>query len=244
MNQRRALLLRSVLLSFSLLPLQVIAHDPVYARKGMVVAQEPRAADVGVEILKSGRNAIDAAVAVGFALAVTHPYAGNLGGGGFMLIRFTDGRTTFIDFREKAPLRAARNMYLDANCKPTKDSVFGWRASGVPGTVRGLELAQKKYGSKPWPQLVEPAIDLPLVDFRFLTGRCALCAHTPILSRGSQNRSALFSKAALSMTSARLSNNLILLTRLHGSPAMARMISMKAKPRILSRMKWRRTAAS
>ena len=82
------------------------AHDAVYARKGMVVAQEPLAADVGVTILRSGGNAVDAAVAVGFALAVTHPFAGNLGGGGFMLIRLADGRTTFIDFREKAPGKA------------------------------------------------------------------------------------------------------------------------------------------
>src|SRR6266478_949115 len=90
------------------------AHEPVRARHGMVVADEPLAADVGVAVLKSGGNAVDAAVAVGFALAVTHPYAGNLGGGGFMLIRLADGRTTFIDFREKAPQQASRNMYLDA----------------------------------------------------------------------------------------------------------------------------------
>src|SRR5277367_6061876 len=122
------------------------ARDPVYARNGMVVAQEPLAADVGVAVLKSGGNAIDAAVAIGFALAVTHPSAGNIGGGGFMLARFADGRTTFIDFREKAPLRATRNMYLDSNGKVTMDSQLGWRASGVPGSVRGFELAHQKYG--------------------------------------------------------------------------------------------------
>src|SRR5579859_3179912 len=117
------------------------AHEPVYARKGMVVAQEPLAADVGVAVLKSGGNAVDAAVAVGFALAVTHPFAGNIGGGGYMLIRLADGRATFIDFRERAPQKASHDMYLDANGKPTRDSIEGWRSSGVLGTVRGFELA-------------------------------------------------------------------------------------------------------
>src|SRR6202047_5628490 len=86
------------------------ARQPVYARKAMVVAQEDLATEVGVSVLRSGGNAVDAAVAVGFALAVTHPYAGNLGGGGFMLIRMADGRVTFIDFREKAPAAATNNM--------------------------------------------------------------------------------------------------------------------------------------
>src|SRR5689334_9277322 len=93
-----------------LIPPPAYAHEPVYARKGMVVAQEPLAADVGVDVLKSGGNAVDAAVAVGFALAVTHPFAGNIGGGGFMLIRMADGRTTFIDFREKAPRSEERRV--------------------------------------------------------------------------------------------------------------------------------------
>ena len=126
----------------------------------MVVAQEPIATDVGVQVLKNGGNAVDAAVAVGMALAVTYPFAGNLGGGGFMLIRLADGRTTFVDFREKAPGRASHDMYLDASGKPTKDSIVGWRAAGVPGTVRGLELAHKKYGKAPWADLVNPAVKL------------------------------------------------------------------------------------
>src|SRR5437660_4774963 len=108
------------------------AREPVHARHAMVVAQEPHATDVGVAILKAGGNAIDAAVAVGFALAVTHPTAGNLGGGGFMLIRLADGRTTFLDFRERAPGKASRDMYLDADGKVTRDSIEGWKASGVP----------------------------------------------------------------------------------------------------------------
>src|SRR5713101_2893946 len=136
------------------------AHEPVFARKGMVVAQEPLAADVGVSVLKSGGNAVDAAVAVGFALAVTHPFAGNIGGGGFMLLRLADGRTAFIDFREKAPRQATRNMYLDESGKLTEDSVVGWRSAAVPGTVRGLELAHKRYGHKPWGELLKPAVDL------------------------------------------------------------------------------------
>jgi gamma-glutamyltranspeptidase / glutathione hydrolase len=134
------------------------AREPVRARHAMVGAQEPLAADVGVQVLKDGGNAVDAAIAVGFALAVTHPYAGNLGGGGFMLIRFADGRSTFIDFRERAPAKASRNMYLDASGKPTRDSLDGWRSAGVPGTVRGFELAHRKYGSRKWADLVGPAI--------------------------------------------------------------------------------------
>src|SRR5512138_328266 len=124
----------------------VSAREAAHSRRGMVVTVEPRATDVGVDILRSGGNAVDAAVAVGFALAVTHPSAGNLGGGGFMLVRFADGRSTFIDFREQAPAKADRNMYLDAAGKPTTDSDIGYRASGVPGTPLGLELAHRKYG--------------------------------------------------------------------------------------------------
>src|SRR3984885_13611949 len=106
------------------------ARQPVYARKVMVVAQEDLATDVGVSVLRSGGNAVDAAVAIGFALAVTHPFAGNIGGGGFMLIRMADGRTTFIDFREKAPSAATHDMYLNASAVPTADSLVGWLATG------------------------------------------------------------------------------------------------------------------
>ena len=138
----------------------VWARQPVRARSGMVVTEEPIAADVGVSVLKAGGNAIDAAVAVGFALAVTYPVAGNIGGGGFMLVRFAGARSTFIDFRERAPMKSSRDMYLDSQGKLTRDSIEGWRASGVPGTVRGLEYAHKKYGSKPWKDLIEPAVRL------------------------------------------------------------------------------------
>ncbi len=131
----------------------------------MVVAQEPIATDVGVEVLKSGGNAVDAAVAVGFALAVTHPFAGNIGGGGFMLARMADGRTFFIDFRERAPGKASHDMYLDANGKPTRDSIEGWRSSGVPGSVRGFALANQKYGHMKWADLLKPAIQLASKGF-------------------------------------------------------------------------------
>lgn len=151
--------------SVLLLSVSLSAHQPEHARHAMVVTQEPLAADVGLRVLQSGGNAIDAAVAVAFALAVTYPFAGNIGGGGFMLARMADGRTTFIDFREKAPLAATRNMYLDSKGNVTKDSLVGWRASGVPGTVRGMELAHQKYGHKAWAELVDPAVQLATVGF-------------------------------------------------------------------------------
>jgi gamma-glutamyltranspeptidase/glutathione hydrolase len=138
----------------------VWAAHPVRAKHGMVVTVEPHATEVGVKVLQAGGNAVDAAVAVGFALAVTHPGAGNLGGGGFMLLRMADGRTAFIDFRERAPLAAFRDMYVDANGKATRDSMNGYRASGVPGTVRGMEYAWQKFGSKKWEELVGPAAEL------------------------------------------------------------------------------------
>ena len=155
----------ALFLAIELLPVGLSARSPVYARHAMVVAQEPIATDVGVAMLKSGGNAIDAAVAVGFALAVTYPFAGNLGGGGFMTIRLADGRTTFIDFRERAPGKASRDMYLDAWGKPTRDSIEGWRSSGVPGSVRGFDLALSKYGRKKWTEVIAPAIDLASKGF-------------------------------------------------------------------------------
>jgi gamma-glutamyltranspeptidase/glutathione hydrolase len=136
------------------------ARQPVRARQAMVVAQEPLAAEVGLRVLKDGGNAVDAAVAVGFALAVTHPTAGNLGGGGFLLVRMADGTTTFFDFREQAPGAATRDMYLDGEGKMTRDSLVGWRASGVPGTVKGLETAHRKLGRKSWSELLAPAVAL------------------------------------------------------------------------------------
>jgi len=142
-----------------------IAREPVRARHGMVASTNEVASRVGVEIMKRGGNAVDAAIAVAFALAVTHPAAGNLGGGGFMMIRLRDGRTTAIDYREMAPGAAHRDVYLDKSgnlIEGEGGSLVGYRAAGVPGTVRGMELALKKYGSGKltWAQLVEPARQL------------------------------------------------------------------------------------
>ena len=155
----------AIVLCFLLAHGSLLARQPMRAAQAMVVAQEPQAADVGVAVLKGGGNAVDAAVAVAFALAVTHPSAGNLGGGGFLLVRLAGGETNFVDFREKAPARASQDMYLDAAGKPTRDSLVGWRASGVPGTVRGLELAHKKYGRVSWAKVMEPAVDLAAKGF-------------------------------------------------------------------------------
>jgi gamma-glutamyltranspeptidase/glutathione hydrolase len=150
----------------------------------MVVTREAHATEAGVATLRAGGNAVDAAVVVGFALAVTHPSAGNLGGGGFMLIRFAGGRTTFLDFRERAPGRAARDMYLGPDGTPTRDSIVGWRAPGVPGTVRGLELASKQYGRKPWPELLAPAVRLAAEGFPLSYGQAqGLKSAAGLLSR-------------------------------------------------------------
>jgi len=138
------------------------SREPVRAKHGVVASTSEIASRVGVDILKRGGNAIDAAIGVAFALAVTHPAAGNLGGGGFMMIRLRDGKTTAIDYREMAPAAADRNIYLDKDGKLIEGeggSLVGYRAAGVPGTVRGMELALKKYGSGKlsWADLIEPA---------------------------------------------------------------------------------------
>src|SRR5690349_20134719 len=138
------------------------AREPVRGRHGMVASTNELASRVGIDVLKRGGNAVDAAIAVAFALQVTHPAAGNLCGGGFMMIRLKNGKTTAIDYREMAPAAAHRDVYLDKNGKLIEGeggSLVGYRAAGVPGTVRGMELALKKYGSGKltWSQLVEPA---------------------------------------------------------------------------------------
>ncbi len=137
-------------------------REPVRGKHAMIASQHEIASQIGVEVIRKGGNAVDAAIAVAFALAVVYPEAGNLGGGGFMLIRFKDGMTTAIDYREMAPALANRNVYLDRYGKLIKgegSSTIGYRAAGVPGTPAGLEMAFKKYGSKKisWAQLIEPA---------------------------------------------------------------------------------------
>ena len=159
MRRTLPLLLCLTLVVPAVVPVQA-TRQPVRARHGMAVAMESIATDVGVSVLQKGGNAVDAAVAMGFALAVTHPFAGNIGGGGYMLIRLADGRTTFIDFRERAPEKSTRDMYLDAQGNPTKDSIEGWRSSGVPGSVRGFEMANTKYGTRKWADNLAPAVEL------------------------------------------------------------------------------------
>jgi gamma-glutamyltranspeptidase/glutathione hydrolase len=150
--------LATLLLAFCLAA-RAASLAPVAAENGMVATAQHLATKVGVDVLKKGGNAIDAAVAVGYALAVVYPAAGNLGGGGFMTIQLADGRKAFLDFREKAPLAATANMYLDAGGNVVKGlSTKGHLAVGVPGSVSGLEYAREKYGTMRRPALIAPAI--------------------------------------------------------------------------------------
>jgi gamma-glutamyltranspeptidase/glutathione hydrolase len=137
------------------------SEQPVRAQHGMVVSVHHLASDAGVEILREGGNAVDAAVATGFVLAVVHPIAGNLGGGGFLLLRTHDGKTTFIDYREKAPLAATETMYQDAKGNIIPDaSVVGYRSIATPGSVAGLVYSEKKYGKLGLKHVIAPAIKL------------------------------------------------------------------------------------
>ena len=137
-----------------------------FGQNGMVVSSNTVASQVGVAILKKGGNAIDASIATAFALAVTHPEAGNIGGGGFLVFMKASGEATTIDFREKAPLAATPNMFLDSDGKLIENSNHdSSKAIGVPGTVAGLYLAHQKYGKLPWRELVQPAVDLAKKGF-------------------------------------------------------------------------------
>ena len=145
-------------------------EQPVRASHGMVVSVHHLASDAGLETLRAGGNAVDAAVATGFALAVVHPAAGNLGGGGFLLLRTHDGSATFIDFREKAPLAATETMYQDANGNVIPDasvlsSVLGYRSIATPGSVAGLVYAERKYGKLSLERVIAPAIKLAADGF-------------------------------------------------------------------------------
>jgi gamma-glutamyltranspeptidase / glutathione hydrolase len=154
---------RRLFLPLALLTLSIPAQPltPVAARHGMVVSGEPLASDAGLEILRAGGNAVDGAVGVGFALAVTHPVAGNIGGGGFMLIRLASGEAVVVDYREAAPEAASRNMYVDAQGELIPEaSTVGALAAGVPGTVRGLALAEQRYGRLGLNRVMQPAIRL------------------------------------------------------------------------------------
>src|SRR2546422_11553005 len=128
----------------------------VAAPHAMVVSSHPLASEVGTDVLRRGGNAVDAAVAVGFALAVVHPVAGNIGGGGFMVIRMRDGRVRALDYRETAPRRASHDMYVDSAGNVTAASLTGHLSVGVPGSVAGMFEAHRKFGKLPWRELLAP----------------------------------------------------------------------------------------
>lgn len=151
---------------------------PVTARHAMVVTAQHLATRVGVKILKEGGNAVDAAVAVGYALAVVHPCCGNLGGGGFMTLHLADGRNLFLNFRERAPLAATANMYLNPNGTVNHaESLRSYKAVGVPGTVMGLDTALKRFGTMPRAKVMAPAIRLAEKGYLLEPGDAAIFAH-------------------------------------------------------------------
>jgi gamma-glutamyltranspeptidase/glutathione hydrolase len=171
-------------------PRALAQRAPVEAKHGMVASVHDLASEAGVEILKKGGNAVDAGVAVGLALTVVYPFAGNIGGGGFMMIHLADGRAVAIDYRETAPAASGRDMYLDPAGNVLKpgpgSSTVGWRASGVPGSVAGFALAQQKYGSGKvtWADVCEPARRLAADGFVLSQGTAAnLKAYAKLLSQ-------------------------------------------------------------
>ncbi|AWM91580.1 gamma-glutamyltransferase [Pseudomonas sp. 31-12] len=181
-------------LALSCLSAYAASVAPVAAENGMVVTAQHLASHVGVDVLKNGGNAVDAAVAVGYALAVVYPAAGNLGGGGFMTVQLADGRKTFLDFREKAPLAATANMYLDKEGNVVPElSTRGHLAVGVPGTVSGMELALKKYGTKPRKEVIAPAIKLAEDGFVLEQGDVELLEYaTDVFKKDIKDSGAIF----------------------------------------------------
>ena len=160
-RHRSLILLLMVAVAVFAAPAAFGSTEPVHAAHGIVVSIHQLASQAGVEIMQAGGNAIDAAVATGFALAVVHPPAGNLGGGGFMLVRMADGKVHFLDYREKAPAAAKPDMYLDAQGAVIEGaSEYGYKAIGVPGSVAGMVYAEQKYGKLPLRQVMAPAIRL------------------------------------------------------------------------------------
>jgi gamma-glutamyltranspeptidase/glutathione hydrolase len=161
----RTRLTAALVATFAVIPVALRAQEPdvapVTSKSGMVVTTSAPASDAGASILRKGGNAVDAAVATAFALAVTHPSAGNIGGGGFMVIRPAKGAPITVDYRERAPLKSTPTMYLDSAGKIARQlTATGYLAPGVPGTVRGLALAHKRFGKLPWKTVVTPAVDL------------------------------------------------------------------------------------
>ena len=161
---------------------------PAQAQHAMVVSIQHDASDAGLKMLRAGGNAVDAAVAVGFALAVVYPDAGNLGGGGFMMLRLANGDSHFIDFREEAPLRATASMYLDGEGKIIPDaSTVGYLSVGVPGTVAGLVEAERRFGKLTLQQVMAPAIEFAEKGYVLSAGEAAML-HDPVLSKFPESR--------------------------------------------------------
>ncbi|HRP09055.1 MAG TPA: gamma-glutamyltransferase, partial [Gemmatimonadales bacterium] len=202
MNQRRFFhqILAAVLLVAACAPRQPVSVLPADWRHtdkapvatgshAMVVSSHPIASEIGRDVMRAGGNAVDAAVAVGFALAVVHPVAGNIGGGGFMVMRMNDGRAYALDYREMAPSGASRDMFLDAEGNVTDKSRIGHLASGVPGAVAGMVTAHERFGRLPLAQVINPAIALARDGF-------ALDSHRANSLRGAARRLAQFPASA------------------------------------------------
>src|ERR1035441_7625399 len=161
MRIHRNLLVLAALAALLTTTLAAAPLRPTHASHAIVASVHELASRAGAEVMQAGGNAVDAAVATGFALAVVHPQAGNLGGGGFLLLRTSTGETHFIDFREKAPAAATENMYLDARGNVIENlSIVGYKSVGVPGSVAGLVYAETKYGKLPLEKVIAPAIKL------------------------------------------------------------------------------------
>src|SRR5246500_390043 len=188
MRSPRKLLIRLLLTILALASSAFAATRPVHAQHAMVVSVHELASEAGVEILQAGGDAVDPAVATGFALAVVHSPAGNIGGGGFMLIRMADGKTHFLDYREKAPAAATRDMYLDAqgNVIPGASEI-GYKSTAVPGSVAGLTYAAKNWGKLTLKQVMEPAIQLAH-DGYVLDYEQARLFHDPDLAKFPESR--------------------------------------------------------
>jgi gamma-glutamyltranspeptidase/glutathione hydrolase len=187
MRSRHKLLILLLMAVVGTSPLPASTH-PVHAQHGIVVSVNELASRVGVEVMQSGGNAVDAAVATGFALAVVHPAAGNVGGGGFMLIRMADGKTHFLDYREQAPAAATRDMFLDAQGNVIDGaSEIGYKSIGVPGSVAGMVYAEQKYGKLTLKQVMTPAIRLAREGYE-LTWEAAQDLHDRHLAEFPESR--------------------------------------------------------
>ena len=175
---------------------QAASRPPVTSEKGMVVTSQRIASEVGAEILRGGGNAVDAAVAVGYALAVVNPCCGNIGGGGFATLHLSDGRDIFLNFRETAPLAATETMYLDAKGEVIEDaSLKGYKAVAVPGTVLGLDTLLARYGTMPRAAVMAPAIKLAERRLRAATRAMPTSLPAPAKTwRRKPNAAAIFLK--------------------------------------------------